>query len=242
MNQARTSPVPPHSRGKRTARWLALAGVVGPLFFVGVVTFAGFLRPGYSPIHQAMSDLGVGQGAWLVDGSVIINGLLLVGFAGSFLLSLPSVLRQGWRWLIAALFALHGLGLALAGIFTEAPSTLSIHILAAFVAFYSPVVAFLVLGLVLLRPLQWRGWGISLLTASLATLVLVRLMGWVFTPGTPLAPMQLGGLMERIVLVEVEAWYVALGWRLFALAGSHEKVEEQETPGKTRETKGGAAR
>ncbi len=60
MNQARTSSVPSLQQRNLTARWLALARVVGPILFVGVFTLAGFLRPGYSPIHQAISDLGVG--------------------------------------------------------------------------------------------------------------------------------------------------------------------------------------
>jgi hypothetical membrane protein len=240
MNQAGTTLAPSLSRGNLTARWLALGGVAGPLLFVVVFTLAGFLRPGYSPIHQAVSDLGVGPNGWLVDVSCVINGLLLLGFAAGFALSMRPILSRGWLWSNVALLPLHGLGLALAGIFTEAPSTLPIHILAAYLAFFGSVVAFLVVGLALSRNTQWRRWGISFLLASLVTLVLIVIMDWVFTPGTPLASMQLGGLMERVVLIESEVWYVALGWRLFALAGSHEKVEEQETPGKTRETKGGA--
>jgi hypothetical membrane protein len=232
MKHAENASVPSLHRRKLTTHWLALAGVVGPLLFVSVFTVAGFLRPGYSPIHQAVSDLGVGPSGWLVDVCSVINGLLLIGFAVSVALSVRPVLHPGWRWLSAVLLALHGLGLALAGIYTEAPPTRSIHILAAFVAFYGPVVAFLILGLGLLRSPQWRGWGISLLVASVATLGLARVMGWVFTPGTPLAPMYLGGLMERVVLIEIEAWYVALGWWLFALTGSHEQAEEQEILGK----------
>jgi hypothetical protein len=29
--------------------------------------------------------------------------------------------------------------------------------------------------------------------------------------------------MERVSIIEIEAWYVALGWRLFVLAGSHQR-------------------
>jgi hypothetical membrane protein len=224
MNQAGTSSVPSLERGKLTTRWLALAGVVGPLFFVGVFTLAGFLRPGYSPIHQTVSDLGVGSNGWLLDSGTIITGLLLMAFAVDVALSL----RPGRRWLIMVLLALHGFGLALAGIFTEAPSTLPFHILAATIGLLSPVVAFLVLGLALRRDTQWRTWGIAFLIASLATLVLLFVMGWVFTPGTPLTPLQLGGLMERVVLIEIEVWYVALGWRLFALAGANERAQKDE--------------
>jgi hypothetical membrane protein len=40
-------------------RWLALGGVAGPLLFVLAFTVAGMLRPGYSPVDQAISDLGI---------------------------------------------------------------------------------------------------------------------------------------------------------------------------------------
>jgi hypothetical membrane protein len=211
------------------ARWLALAGVVGPPLFVAVFTLAGFLRPGYSPIHQTVSDLGVGSNGWLVDVSCVITGLLLSGFAVGFALSLRPELRQGWRWLIAVFLALHGLGLAIAGIFTEAPTTLAIHwLVGANLGLFVPVVAFLFVGLVLRRDTQWHRWGTSLLIASLLTLVLLAIMAWVFTPGTLLASMRLGGLMERVVLIEIEVWYMALGWRLFVLAGSHQRVGSQQ--------------
>ncbi len=210
--------------GNPVARWLALAGVVGPPLFVAVFTLAGFLRPGYSPIHQTVSDLGVGSNGWLVDVSCVIIGLLLSGFAVGFALSLRPELHQGWRWLIAVLLALHGLGLSIAGIFTEAPTTVAIHwLVGANLGLFGPVVAFLVVGLVLRRDTLWRGWGTSLLIASLFTLVLLAIMAWAFTPGTLLASMRLGGLMERVVLIEIEAWYVIFGWRLFVLAGSHQR-------------------
>jgi len=176
--------------GNPVARWLALAGVVGPLLFVAVFTLAGFLHPGYSPIHQTVSDLGVGPNGGLVDISLVSTGLLLIGFAVGFTLNLRPELRQGWRWLIAVLLALHGLGLAIAGIFTEAPATVAIHwLVGANLGLFGPVVTFLVVGLVLRRDTQWHRWGTSLLIASLLTLVLLAIMAWVFTPGTLLASM-----------------------------------------------------
>jgi hypothetical membrane protein len=233
MHQARTASAPSLTQPKLTTRWLALAGVVGPVLFVGVFTLAGFLRPNYSPIHQTISDLGVGSNAWLVDASCVLTGLLLIGFAMGFAALLQPVLHQGWRWLVAVLFALHGLGLAVAGIFTEAPSTVSIHwLVGANLGFFGPMIAFLVVGLVLRRDFRWRRWGNTLLIASLLTLVLIAVMFWIFTPGTPLASLRLGGLLERVVVIEIEVWYVALGWYLFTLAGSPEQAARQEIPEK----------
>jgi hypothetical protein len=75
--------------------------------------------------------------------------------------------------------------------------------------------AFIVIGLGLRRNSEWRWWGTYSLVAAPVTLVLVAVEFWVFTPSTPLAPAQLGGLMECVVYLETFAWYVIFGWRLF---------------------------
>jgi hypothetical membrane protein len=66
-------------------RWLALGGVAGPVLFVLAFTVTGMLRPGYSPVDQAISDVEIDEHAWIVNGCLVILGLSLVGFAISFL-------------------------------------------------------------------------------------------------------------------------------------------------------------
>ena len=61
------------------------------------------------------------------------------------------------------------------------------------------------------------------LLASVATLVLVGLTFYTFsfyefTPG-PVPVGQYGGLMERVLFIEILAWYAAVGWRLFRASG-----------------------
>jgi hypothetical membrane protein len=199
------------------ARWLALGGVVGPILFVAAFTVGGVVRPGYSPIHQAVSDLGVGSNAWLLNVSLVLLGLLLIAFAFGFERSLLPTLSQTWRWVCAALLSCTGLGFAVAGIFTEAPATVAIHWMVGMpLLILGSVVGFFLTGLALRREGRWRGWSAYSFVASLVTLVLIASMFWVFTPGTPLAPARLGGLMERVLFIEILAWYVAFGWRLFA--------------------------
>jgi hypothetical membrane protein len=199
------------------ARWLALGGVVGPILFVAAFTVGGVVRPGYSPIHQAASDLGVESNAWLLNVSLILLGILLIAFAFGFFRSLRPALSQTWRWVCAALLACTGLGFAVAGIFTEAPATVAIHWMVGMpLLVLGSVVGFFLTGLALRRDARWRGWSAYTLVASLVTIVLIASMFWVFTPGTPLAPARLGDLMERALFIEILAWYVAFGWRLFA--------------------------
>jgi hypothetical membrane protein len=204
----------------QTARWLVfIGGVVNPVAFVVVYTVEGLLRPGYSPVHQAISDLGVGPNGSLHDAIAVVHGLLLIAFAIGFALIMRQVLTTGWLVFSAAFLVLRGLSGITAAIFTEAPETVAIHSLAAFVSLVSTVGAFTVIGTALGRDRKWRGWGTYSIAAALLTLVLAAVMFWIFTPGTLLAPARLGGLMERVVSVETLAWYVAFGWRLFIFAG-----------------------
>lgn len=205
------------------ARWLVLGGIVAPFFFAAMFTLAGMLRPGYSPIHQAISDLGVGDNAWLLNIGLLIYSLLIIGFAAGWNVVMRPVLSPSWRWLTGGLLSLHGLGTGVAAIFTEAPETLAIHwMVGALLGFFGPVLAFSVAGAALLSNAEWRRWGWALLIASVTTLAVVIGMFWVFAPGTPLAPISLGGLMERVLFIEVGAWHVALGWQLVTLHPPHD--------------------
>jgi hypothetical membrane protein len=199
-------------------KWSGLGGVVGPIMFVLLFTVAGFLHPGYSAISQAVSDLGVGPMAWLLDIPIVVLGLLIVALAAGFYQAMQPVMGSGWRWTCAVLTALPGLGLAVAGIFTEAPSTLLIHwLVGATLGLYFPVVTFFLVGLQLIHNREWRGYGTYSLIASVATVVVIVFMQLAFTPGSTLSGFHVAGLAERVDLIEILAWYVVMGWRLFRL-------------------------
>ncbi len=199
-------------------RWSSFGGVVGSVLFVLLFTVAGLLRPGYSAISQAVSDLGVGPLAWLVNVPIVILGLLLIALAIGFYQAMRRVLRPGLRRSCAVLVALPGLGFIAGGVFTEDPSTLIFHILlGATLGLYFPVVTFLVVGLALARQSEWRWFGIYSLIASVATIVVIVFLQLAFTPGSALAAFQIAGLAERVDLVEILAWYIILGWQLFRL-------------------------
>ncbi len=197
-------------------RWSGLSGVIGSIFFVLMFMVAGFLRSGYSPISQAVSDLGVGPMAWMVDVPIVILGLWLIALAYGFYLAMQQSMRLGWRRACATLIALPGVGLAAAGIFTEAPATLILHILiGALLGLYFPVLTFLLVGLNLIRVRDWRGVGVYSLVASVVTVAAIVFMQLAFTPGAVLSTFHIAGLAERVDLIVILAWYVIVGWKLF---------------------------
>jgi hypothetical membrane protein len=138
------------TRAGGTAKWLALPAVVAPIVLFVAYTIADLLRPAYSPVQQAISDLGVGPDAWLLNVPMVVTGLAFVAFAAALLAILRNELPAGWRWLVAMLVALTGLGYAAAGIFTEDPTTVLLHwMLGANLGFFMPVLLFLAMGLLL---------------------------------------------------------------------------------------------
>jgi hypothetical membrane protein len=191
-----------------TTRLLALGGVIGPLIFAVACTVAGLLRAGYSPLHQAISDLGVGSLAWLLNVPLIVMGLLLIACCAGFLRTLGPALGDPWRWVCSGLLALPGLGFAWAGIFTEAPATVTLHwVVGMPLVAIGSIAGFLITGIRLRRLDSWRGLGTYSIAASLASLVLIIVMFGTWTLG-------IGGLTERVFFLEIMAWYVVVGWRL----------------------------
>src|SRR5690348_15195733 len=103
----------------RLARLFIIAGVIGSILSLLVITLDGFLRPGYSPLDEMISDLGVGQNAWLLNSDLVVSGLLIMLFALGF--SQVMLHSISGRRLAAstALFVLAGAGIANDGLFTE---------------------------------------------------------------------------------------------------------------------------
>lgn len=200
---------------RRTSQWLALGAVAGPVLLVFAWVVLGVLRPDYAPMRQQISDLGVGANALPMNAAFVISGLLLLGGVVGISQSIGRDVGTKARWVCMVLLALSPLGLVVVGLFTEAPSTWAGHALGAILVFQTPVVGFLVTGFVLWRRPCGRRIGRWLLLASPLTLVLVYSLFQAVLPGAVFHVAQLGGLIERVALIEVHAWYVALGWLAF---------------------------
>jgi hypothetical membrane protein len=205
-------------RSRRFTGRLGFSGVVGPVVFLLGSIVAGVLREKYSLIHQVISDLGVGENAWAVNGALIGTGLLLSVFNIAFFRSMRGTLKDSLRWLCTFLLELSPVGFVVAGVFTEAPATRAIHwMVGAILAFYGPLAAFLVVGLSLRRLPEWRGWARFSFVIWGVTLVSVLVMMWGFVPGASFGQLRLGGLLERLVFIAVLSWYFVFGSHIWQL-------------------------
>lgn len=211
-------------RDREITRWLGLAGVVGPIMFVLVFTIVGMARPGYSAVRQPVSDLGRGPNGWQLNVPLILLGLLLTTFVAGFFRAFGVGPGRVRRWVSAGLLELPGIGFAVAGAF---PLPSPVHwIVGATLVFLGSVPAFIVTGLFLRRDPAWRGWGTYSLVTGVVTLALAVAMFVLANPNSPV-PLQITGLIERILFVEMLAWYAAVGWRIFREASSESPPRAQ---------------
>jgi hypothetical membrane protein len=182
-----------------------MSGVAGPLLFIGAFTVMGALRPGYSAIHQAVSDLGVGSHSWVLNDSGLVCAALMIVSVTEFWRALRGYVAAPLRWISAVLLVLPPIGLAVACLFTEARATVRIHwLLGGTLLFRAPVVAFLFTALVLFSTPRLRAWSIGALVAGLGNLP----MWAAFSRKSPLASAHLLGLTERIIVIWILGWYV----------------------------------
>lgn len=215
---ARTSPTVRTATG---SQWLALGAVVGPVLFTGTWLVLGFLSPGYtmwdirvedySVISQPVSGLGLGVTAPYMNTAFIVMGILCVAGAVGIFRSIAE-LSDAARWTCTALLALHGLGGVLSGIFTL--ESILLHSL-GFLLALTPIVSFPVIARHLRRIPAWRPLGAWLLMASPLTIVLAALYFATFDPAAAGSGSGVAGLTERLLLVELQAGIVAMGWLAF---------------------------
>jgi hypothetical protein len=208
------------ARARSTARRLALGAVAGPALFTLAWLVLGFLSPGYtlfgtliapySPISQPISGLGLGPTGVFMNTAFVLSGLvLLAGVAGIFQTVRPSGRRPAGR-VSAALLALSPLGLVVAGSFTL--EAVMPHLLGFLLATGTPVASFLTTGRFLRGIPGWRRFGTWLLLGSPLTLVLLVGFFLTFDPAAAGANLGIAGLVQRVLAVEVHAWFVAMGW------------------------------
>ena len=202
-------------------RWLALGAVAGPVLLTAAWFGLGFISPGYSlwgthiapysAMSQPLSGLGLGPTGPFMNAAFVVSGLLVITGGFGVLQEIPEV-AGGVRWLCFALLALPGLGSVLDGVFTL--ESFLLHF-AGFLLALSTVAGFPILGLFLRRVRRWRRIGNGLIVAGPLTLALAILYFATFNPTVEGVQTGIAGLTERVLVLEIQAWYVAMGWVAF---------------------------
>jgi len=209
---------------RKPAQWLALGAVAGPIVMTLAWVVLGLMRPatknewGVSGgitgmTTQPFSGLGLGPNAFLFNMAFIVSGLLVMAGVFGVFQTIETSDRPSARRLCVALLALSGLGSVIDGIFTL--ESFLLHMIGFLLGVGTPVLSFLVAGLFLRHIPRWRRFGTWLLFGSPLTLILVVLFFLNFQYDKMAAGLGVAGLTERILVIEVQAWFVAMGWLAF---------------------------
>ncbi|UCC52836.1 MAG: DUF998 domain-containing protein, partial [Anaerolineaceae bacterium] len=102
------------SRPNRMVRYLAAAGIVGPLLYTGTWLVLGFLDPAYSHVRDPISDLSAigAPYAPVMTFIIIVFAILTVAFAFGLHLGLPRGFWAGPAALVIAAIGYVGIALA----------------------------------------------------------------------------------------------------------------------------------
>lgn len=206
----------------RLARPLLIGGIVGPVQFTLVYLIEGATRPGYDAFQDAVSSLSLTGAGWVDAASLVVNGLLLMGFA---LAVLHTVREQGWRW-GPLLLLLAGFGITVAGVFPTDPAqgyppgtpagpavvnTLhgNIHALVGAPATFGGLTASCaVFAWSFWKDREWRGWSPYALVTALA--IAACFIGFAVSALSS-GP---AGVFERVAFTAAFIWILALAIRL----------------------------
>jgi len=204
----------------------ALAGTLGPIVFLTVLTLAGLMRPGYDPVARYTSDLAVGETSWLQTANFIVFGCLVILFAAGLRRGLA-----GGRALRVSvmLLAITGLGLIIAGVFPTdligQPSTAhgAMHFVASILMFGTLNAVFFVLVVPLRQDERWAGYArYSTITGVIAGGLCLASVAAAL-PATfnnyqagPLAAWT--GLVQRVLFVVAFGWIAMVGFRLLRVS------------------------
>lgn len=210
---------------KNQFRYFSLAGVAGPGIFVLALMICASLYPGYSHIHQLISELGAKGAptpALMNYLGFITSGVMISVFGLSLMLFLPGriLLIIG-----SSLIFLFGAGVALAGVFkcdTGCPPHGSFENMMHF-QISGPSFLFAYLGIFLLGmgfrklPFWNKVWVYSTITSILA---LAFNLALIFS----LDSNKNTGLWQRMMLLTIFLWTGIIGIKLYQMENSrHDK-------------------
>ncbi len=188
-------------------RWLLYGGMLGSVLFSGVYLIAGTLRPGYDPVRESISALGVGPHGWVQSANFILFGL----FSAGVTVALRRALAPGRGALAVPLLrALAALGLLLDGAFAAGPG----HQLGDALTFTAVPLACLVLARRLSGEPGWRGW--ATYTRASAVAFWALLAAFALTNAHGGAP---AGLLEKLAATVMAIWLFLLAARLLSTGG-----------------------
>ena len=190
-------------------RRIALAGILGPPFFIAVFLVDGLVKPGYNPIVQTVSAGSIGELGWIQVCNFLVLGVALSAFAIGLWRGFGD--RVSGR-IGSALIAAVGIGLLCAGVFVADPGYRAVtvhgnlHMTASLVIFLS-----LIVGCFVFAKRFWSDRRFAIYSIATGPVIPVSFSAAFALPSLP-------GLLERVMLIGVLTWITVLALRLRGLS------------------------
>src|SRR5262245_32586447 len=181
---------------------LAIAGMIGPLFFIALVIVQGVLQPDYSHIPMPISALAAWPAGWMQNLNFFLLGTLNAGFTIGLHNGILST-RFGVIGIVLLLVSC--LGILLAGLFpwinlngvpTETPQ----HVVRGVVTFFGASTGLVVLSRRMSTHPRWHDLSVYVLGTGIVMFILFLVVGvFGMDAGTPFH--RWAGLLQRVLVV-----------------------------------------
>ena len=181
---------------------LALAGMIGPVWFVTLVIVQGALQPDYSHVARPISALAAWPAGWLQN----LNFFVFAPLMAAFVLGLHGAIRPTRYGLLGILLLLvSSVGIFLAGIFpwvsvNGVPTETSQHVVAAILTFVGAGTGLVVVSRRMGADHRWRDLAPYVLSSGIIMLALFAVLaGFAIDEGAALHGWV--GLLQRAVVL-----------------------------------------
>jgi hypothetical membrane protein len=186
--------------GRPRTSTLALAGVIGPIWFTTLVVVQGWLVPDYSHVSLPISALAAWPTGWLQTVNFLVAGVLAMVFAVALDHGVQPT-RRGRAGV--ALLGIGGLGLVWAGIFPwkmvdGVPTETAPHVIVSVLVFTATGLGLIVFSRRMSADRRWRDLATYTLLTGIAVLLLFVAVG--FFAIDERAPLHAwAGLLQRVL-------------------------------------------
>ena len=198
---------------------LAIAGMIGPLFFIALVIVQGILQPDYSHITMPISALAAWPAGWMQNLNFFVLGTLNAGLT----IGLHNGIRPTRFGVIGILLLLMScLGLLLAGLFpwinrNGIPTKTPEHVVGAVLTFSGASTGLLVLSRRMSADPRWHSLSAYVLCTSIVMVFLFIVVGvFAVDAGTPFH--RWAGFLQRVLVVVWIACQLVIARRLLRIA------------------------
>jgi hypothetical membrane protein len=187
---------------------LAIAGIIGPIWFITLVIVQGILQPDYSHIAMPISALAAWPAGRMQNLNFFVSATLIAAFA----IGVHDTIRPTRFGLTGiALLLASCVGILVAGIFpwinvNGVPTETSPHVVGAVLTFSGASTGLMILSRRMADDSQWRSLSVYVLATGIVMLILFIIVGgFAIEEGTPFH--RWAGLLQRIL---VAVWFTCM--------------------------------